>query len=49
MAKSKTKYIPGDDQIIKLFAKNGITDIEKIEPLGNGEFNAAFKVVTPLK
>ena len=49
MAKSKTKYIPSNDQITKLFAKNGITDIEKIEPLGNGEFNAAFKVVTPNK
>ena len=49
MAKSKTKFIPSDDLIIKLFAKNGITDIEKIEPLGNGEFNAAFKVVTPNK
>ena len=36
MAKSKTKFIPSDDLIIKLFAKNGITDIEKIEPLGNG-------------
>ncbi|MGN1179735.1 MAG: phosphotransferase family protein [Suilimivivens sp.] len=45
MAKSKTKYIPEDDLIIKIFAKNKITDIEKIEPLGNGEFNAAFKVV----
>ena len=30
MAKSKTKFIPSDDLIIKLFAKNMITDIEKI-------------------
>lgn len=46
MAKSKTKYIPGAELIIKLFEKNGINDVEKIEPLGNGEFNAAFKAVT---
>ena len=46
MAKSKTKYIPGAELIIELFEKNGINDVEKIEPLGNGEFNAAFKAVT---
>lgn len=50
MVKSKTKYIPSsNEQIINLFAKNGIMDIKRIEPLGNGEFNAVFRVVTPQK
>lgn len=49
MAKSKTKYIPNNNQIINLFSQNGITNIERIEPLGNGEFNAVFRVVTPRK
>ena len=44
MAKSKTKYQATNEEIITLFEAMGIRDIKGIEPLGAGEFNAAYKV-----
>ncbi len=49
MAKSKTKYQATQEEIIALFKESGIQEITKIEPLGAGEFNAAYKVITPRK
>lgn len=46
MAKSKTKYQATNEEIITLFEAMGIRDIKGIEPLGAGEFNAAYKVST---
>jgi aminoglycoside phosphotransferase (APT) family kinase protein len=42
--KSRTKYIASDEEIKKLFEKHGFGPAENIAPLGDGEFNAAFKV-----
>ena len=41
---SKTKYNATQEEIKKEFIKAGIGEAESIEPLGDGEFNAAFKV-----
>ena len=49
MAKSKTKYQATNEEIITLFEAMGIRDIKGIEPLGAGEFNAAYKVSTKEK
>lgn len=46
MANSKTKYPATKEEITALFVTQGIQDITGIEPLGAGEFNAAYKVVT---
>ncbi len=46
MAISKTKYQATNEEIIALFARHGIEGITEIAPLGDGEFNAVFKVVT---
>ena len=45
MAISKTKYLASNEEIISLFARHGIEGITEIAPLGDGEFNAAYKVV----
>ncbi|MCR4786964.1 MAG: aminoglycoside phosphotransferase family protein [Lachnospiraceae bacterium] len=42
--KSKTKYLAKEEEIKREFEKNGIKGIKDIEPLGDGEFNAAYKV-----
>lgn len=49
MAVSKTKYQASDDEIRAVFFEHGIGNIIGIDPLGDGEFNAAFKVVTESK
>ena len=49
MAESKTKYQATQEEIIALFRESGVQGIKKIEPLGAGEFNAAYKVSTPQK
>lgn len=46
MAISKTKYQATNEEIIALFARHGIEGITEISPLGDGEFNAVYKVVT---
>ena len=45
MAISKTKYLASNEEIISLFARHGIEGITEISPLGDGEFNAVYKVV----
>lgn len=47
MAISKTKYQATNEEIVALFARHGIKGITEISPLGDGEFNAVYKVVTP--
>ena len=42
--KSKTKYDATEREIRDEFIKAGIGEASAIEPLGDGEFNAAFKV-----
>ena len=42
--KSKTKYNATNKEIRQEFLKAGIGEAADIEPLGDGEFNAAFKV-----
>ena len=44
MVKSKTKYEATELEIRKLFSFHDIGEVEEIAPLGNGEFNAAYKV-----
>ena len=44
MIKSKTKYEASETEIRKLFDMHKVGMVENIEPLGNGEFNAAYKV-----
>ena len=44
MAISRTKYNATNDEIAQLFEANGIGKMLRNEPLGDGEFNAAFKV-----
>ena len=44
MAKSKTKYNATDSEIKELFSFHKLGNVTKISPLGDGEFNAAFKV-----
>ena len=49
LAKSKTKYLATKEEIAALFEKMGIRDITEIEPLGAGEFNAAYQISTQAK
>ena len=49
MVKSKTKYHATNEEVERIFAANHIPCIRTIEMLGNGEFNAAFKVCTEEK
>lgn len=49
MAVSKTKYRATNEEIIALFARHGIGGITEIAPLGDGEFNAVYKITTPDK
>ena len=44
MAISKTKYEASEAEIRELFSYHGVGNVQKIAPLGNGEFNAAYKV-----
>ena len=44
MAISKTKYEASEAEIRELFSYHGVGNVQKIDPLGNGEFNAAYKV-----
>lgn len=46
MIQSKTKYEATKEDIVQIFAKHGMPEICEIETMGNGEFNAAFKVCT---
>lgn len=41
---SRTKYEATEDEISRLFEVNGVGKVVKSCPLGDGEFNAAFKV-----
>ncbi len=44
MIKSKTKYEASETEIRELFDKHKVGTVESIDPLGNGEFNAAYKI-----
>ena len=44
MIKSKTKYEGTDSEIRELFDAHKLGAVSSITPLGNGEFNAAYKV-----
>ena len=44
MIRSKTKYEACENEIRELFDKHKVGTVESIDPLGNGEFNAAYKV-----
>ena len=44
MIKSRTKYEATTEEISRLFESKGMGKIVSIAPLGDGEFNAAFKV-----
>ena len=44
MIKSKTKYEASETEIRELFDKHKLGTVESIDPLGNGEFNAAYKI-----
>ena len=46
MIKSKTKFSATNEEVIRMFEANNMPRIKTIETLGNGEFNAAFKVCT---
>lgn len=45
MVISKTKYEALEAEIKELFSFHGIGNVLQISPLGNGEFNAAYKVI----
>ncbi len=45
MAISKTKYKASEAEIRELFSHHKVGNVQKIAPLGNGEFNAAYKVM----
>lgn len=45
MVTSKTKYIASEAEIKELFSFHKIGNVIEISPLGNGEFNAVYKVV----
>ena len=45
MVISKTKYEASQAQIKELFSFHCLGNVSEISPLGNGEFNAAYKVV----
>ncbi len=42
--KSRTKYNASEEEIKKLFEKHGFDAVTGIAPLGDGEFNAAYRV-----
>ena len=44
MIKSKTKYEASENEIRDLFKNHNLGTVKSITPLGNGEFNAAYKV-----
>jgi aminoglycoside phosphotransferase (APT) family kinase protein len=44
MIKSKTKYEASESEIRDLFKNHNLGTVKSITPLGNGEFNAAYKV-----
>ncbi|SDB44404.1 aminoglycoside phosphotransferase family protein [Butyrivibrio sp. INlla16] len=44
MVNSKTKYEATHEEIRELFAFHKLGQVKNIAPLGNGEFNAAYKV-----
>ena len=44
MANSKTKYEATQEEIKELFAFHKVGNVMRIAPLGEGEFNAAYKV-----
>ena len=44
MIKSKTKYNASKEELARIFAANDMPTVKAVEVLGNGEFNAAFKV-----
>lgn len=44
MVISKTKYEASKEEISKLFSAHDIGEVTDISPLGDGEFNAAYKV-----
>ncbi len=44
MAISKTKYHASEAEIKELFSSHGVGNVIDIVPLGNGEFNAAYRV-----
>lgn len=41
---SKTKYIATEEEIKRLFEKHDLGVVTSVSPLGDGEFNAAYKV-----
>ena len=43
MIKSKTKYEASENEIRDLFKNHNLGTVKSITPLGNGEFNAAYK------
>ncbi len=45
MIKSKTKYEASTEEIRELFSFHKLGNVTDISPLGNGEFNSAYKVV----
>ena len=45
MIKSKTKYEATLEEIKELFAFHKLGNVSDIAPLGNGEFNSAYKVM----
>ena len=45
MIKSKTKYEATLEEIKELFSFHKIGNVKSIAPLGNGEFNSAYKVM----
>ena len=45
MIKSKTKYEATLEEIRELFYFHKIGNVKSIAPLGNGEFNSAYKVM----
>lgn len=46
MIKSKTKFRATEEDIVRIFRANNMSPIITVETLGNGEFNAVFKVCT---
>lgn len=45
MVNSKTKYVATLEEIRELFSFHKIGNVTGIAPLGNGEFNATYKVI----
>ena len=45
MIKSKTKYEASLEEIRELFSFHKLVSVTDISPLGNGEFNSAYKVI----